>query len=790
MDHRIDVAKFVLLLIALFVGTFRERADVHAADWPQWRGPHRDGVSAETGLLPSWPAGGPKVVWHATGLGAGYSSVVVGQGRLFTLGRHADVVMLTALDVATGQPLWTRKIGESSRDSNSTPTLDEDRLYALDPDGDLVCVHASNGELIWSKSFVNDFASRFMSARGCGESPLIDGVRLICTPGNSDAALVALNKYTGEVIWKARVPDLGPLGKDGAGFSSVVVTEAAGVRQYVQLMGRGLVGIAAEDGRFLWGYNAIANDFANIPTPIVYQDFVFAANGYTAGSVLLKLVPDGDATAPGQAVKVEVVYSLTGSQFQNHHGGLVRLGDCVFAGHGNNNGLPTCVELETGRIVWKRRGPGVGSAAIVSVNGQLIFRYQNGVVALIDASREGYRLVGQFEIPGAGGDSWSHPVVANGHLFLREQDGLWAHDLRIVSQESPVAKTDLSEMKSTAGISTLKRLGLSVERPMVTVSRAEGDAKSSTNQRYEYAMARQGQSPPESPLLITLTNESLLPSGTISNEPFTLLKGLSESLILNFEGTLLSDAGLQQLKRLNVVGINLELCGRVTDAGLSHLGELACLRMVVLAETGVTNVGLAHLLRNRDLVAIDLELCDGITDDACELLGQMKQLRSLGLKKSGFERHGISDAGLEKLQGLTELEVLNLYGNKVKDPGLAHLRLFGKLRELDLSLLDISDAGLESLKSMTSLQRLELLYSEGFAGPRLTNNVATSLEPLTNLTSLNLTGSKLDDSGLQQLHSLTKLRSLQLVRTQATADGIQSFRQAVPRCEVTILLNR
>src|SRR5262249_21576720 len=154
-------------------------------------------------------------------------------------------------------------------------------------------------------------------------------------------------------------------GKEGAGFSSVVVSEAAGIRQYVQLMGRGLVGVDARDGRFLWGYNAIANDTANIPTAVVREDLVFAANGYNAGSVLLRLRPARRQGEAPPGVQAEVVYTLGGSKFQNHHGGVVLLGDHVYGGHGSNNGLPTCVELRTGHIVWKGRGPGVGSAAVV-----------------------------------------------------------------------------------------------------------------------------------------------------------------------------------------------------------------------------------------------------------------------------------------------------------------------------------------------------------------------------------------------------------------------------------------
>lgn len=344
----------------------------NADDWPQWRGPRRDGVSSEIGLMQSWPAGGPKVAWQAVGLGTGYSSVIVGQGRLFTMGRKESDVVMFALDEATGKTVWMRKIGETSRHPCSTPTLDGDLLYALDPDGDLVCLEAATGEVVWQISFIEKFSGRMMSGRGYGESPLVDGQRLICTPGGPDAAIVAIDKLTGSVIWKAAIPELGSRGKDGAGFSSIVITEAAGLRQYVQLVGRDVVGIDARNGRFLWGFNPIANETANIPTPVVHNEFIFAANGYTAGSVLLKLVADNGLNGADQGVKAEIVYTLSGNQFQNHHGGFVRLGDFLFSGHGNNNGLPTCLEFRSGRVIWKRRGPGVGSASVVAADGRLV----------------------------------------------------------------------------------------------------------------------------------------------------------------------------------------------------------------------------------------------------------------------------------------------------------------------------------------------------------------------------------------------------------------------------------
>jgi outer membrane protein assembly factor BamB len=290
--------------------------------------------------------------------------------------------------------------------------------------GDLVCVQAADGKEIWRKSFTNDFGGSMPGWKYC-ESPLVDGDRLICTPGGREATIVALDKKTGELIWKCAVPD-GPGG--GYGYSSIVISQAAGVRQYVQLLGAGVgcVGVAAADGTFLWGYARVGNGTASIPTPIVDGDYVFCSSGYGTGSALLKLSRDDGG------MKAEEVYFLNGNEFQNHHGGMVHIGKYVFAGHGHNNGFPICIEMKTGKIVWggDKRGPGTGSAAVVYADGQLYFRYDNGLVALISATPEGYHLNGTFDLPNVDGPSWSHPVVAGGKLYLREQDNLFVYDVR------------------------------------------------------------------------------------------------------------------------------------------------------------------------------------------------------------------------------------------------------------------------------------------------------------------------------------------------------------------------
>jgi outer membrane protein assembly factor BamB len=409
----------LLFLLTFCPASFAAQPKAAGGDWPQWRGPQRDGLSTEKGLLSSWPEKGPPLLWQVKGLGSGYASVAVAGDKIFTLGHRAGDTYLIARARAGGKELWAIKVGRGGN-AQSTPTVAGNLAFGLATNGDLVCVDITKGNALWRKNLPKDFGGQMMSGWGYSESPLVDGDKLVCTPGGKSATLVALNKKTGAVLWRGVVPE-----GDGAGYASIVVSEACGVRQYIQLLGRGIVSIAAKDGKFLWRYNKVANGTANIPTPIVKGNFVFCSTGYGAGSALLKLVKDG------KKIKPEEVYYLKGNKFQNHHGGMVLVGDYVYAGHGHNEGFPICVEMKTGKIAWNQgRGPGGGSAAVVYADGNMYFRYDSGLMALIEASPEGYKLKGTFSIPHKGGaPSWSHPVVAGGKLYLREQDWLMCYDI-------------------------------------------------------------------------------------------------------------------------------------------------------------------------------------------------------------------------------------------------------------------------------------------------------------------------------------------------------------------------
>jgi len=398
-----------------------------AAGWPQFRGPNRNGKSPETGLLRSWPEEGPPLAWQKAGLGKGFSGVAIVDGKIFTMGDREDEQLVIALDLNTRKELWTARVGKPWKTGKAgprcTPTVDDGLVYAIGTHGDLVCVEACGGKVRWRKSFPGDFGGKMMTKWGYSESPLVDGDKLLCTPGAKNAAIVALDKLTGRTIWKASVPDIGPRGMDGAGYASIVITEASGVRQYVQMMGRGVVSVAADDGRFLWGYNKIANDIANITNVVPHGDHIFCTTSYKTGSALLKLTPsDG-------GVRAEEVYFLTPDEFENHHGGVILLDGYIYGGDGQNKGAPVCLEMKTGKIMWKEPPLGKRSAALLYADGHLYYRYEKGLMTLVEATPEKLKVKGKFRLPSITGPSWPHPVIFDKKLYIRDNDVLLCYDI-------------------------------------------------------------------------------------------------------------------------------------------------------------------------------------------------------------------------------------------------------------------------------------------------------------------------------------------------------------------------
>ena len=408
-----------------------------ADDWLQWRGPGRANRSAETGLFDSWGEQGPELAWVAKGLGNGYASVSVRGNRAYTSGNFEDSQQVIAVDTRDGSIVWKQPITDQApqhayRGSRTTPTIDGEHVYAVSSDGRVVCLRADDGSKMWSRDF-SDWGGKMMSGWGYSESPLVDGQRLICTPGGPRGMVVALDKHTGEEIWACELPEYGeetgvngkPL-KDGAGYASPVVSHGGGVKQYIQLVGRGLIGVRASDGKLLWRYSRVANSTANIPTALVQGDYVFTSTSYGTGSALLKLISEGQGD-----VKAEEVYWLDGRELQNKHGGMTLVDGYVYCGHGNGSGLPVCVNLKTGETAWgPERGEGKGETSMVYADGHLVMRREDGTVMLVEATPEEFKVVSSFMPEVQQGRTWAHPVIAGGKLYLREQDKLMCYQLK------------------------------------------------------------------------------------------------------------------------------------------------------------------------------------------------------------------------------------------------------------------------------------------------------------------------------------------------------------------------
>ncbi|MGA2253959.1 MAG: PQQ-binding-like beta-propeller repeat protein [Thermoguttaceae bacterium] len=399
--------------------------------WPQFRGPDRSNVSTEIGLLKAWPKEGPPLLWKVTNLGTGMAPVSVAEGRIYTLAFRDGTEYAVALDRGTGKEIWTVALGPGRQEAGMQfhfqrqPVIDHDRLYAFSANAELFCLDVDAGQVFWKKDYRKDFPGK-VSGWGMNDHPLVDGDRLICTPGGKDATLVALDKRTGEVVWKAVVPD-----GDVPAHSPVMVAEVDGVRQYVELLSRGLVGISAKDGAFLWRYNRASNGIINVPAPIVRGDRIFVSSGYGVGSALLKL------SSVERKIKVEEVYFT--KEFQNLNGGMVLVGDHIYGGHrsGIGGGPLACLEMKTGKVAWSQRGDFTN---VLAADGHLYCRHTSGFIALVEATPQEYKEKGRFMQPDRSqSPAWTYLVLTGRRLYVRDQSTLLCYDLRADRPQLPKA---------------------------------------------------------------------------------------------------------------------------------------------------------------------------------------------------------------------------------------------------------------------------------------------------------------------------------------------------------------
>ena len=398
-------------------------------DWPQWRGPNNDGISLDQGLLSEWPEGGPKIDWQIKTIGDGYSSLAVVDGRIFTQGNVEGEGRILCLNEADGSVIWsvhppgeTRLYKHGKGDGGrGTPTVHGGLVYAEGGGGDLTCLKAETGEIVWSKHLKDDFGGS-VPGWGFSESPLIDGDKVIVTPGGSDGAVVALNRLTGEVVWRSEGV------KDKAHYCTAVIIESHGVRQVVTFTGGSggrrdpgaaprVVGLDAETGDLLWSYEKSANRTANVSTPLFHNNAVFSASAYGTGGGLARL------TKTDEGFTAEPAYFE--SKIQNHHGGMVLVDGFIY-GTGSNTLI--CMNFETGEIVWQDRSAGKG--AVTYADGHIYLYGEKNQVALVEANPKEYVEKGKFDVPRGDFPTWAHPVVANGRLFLRDMGNLTAYDIK------------------------------------------------------------------------------------------------------------------------------------------------------------------------------------------------------------------------------------------------------------------------------------------------------------------------------------------------------------------------
>ena len=469
-------------------------------DWPQWQGPDRSAISEETGLLQAWPESGPPLAWRIEGIGGGYSAPSIAAGRLYGMSNRGDDEVVWALSEADGKEVWVTRLGPACQEGGPqgkegpgcSPTVDGDRLYVVGAGGDVACLKVQDGEIVWRRSFVADFGGRIPMWR-FQESPLVDGEKVICTAGGEDATLVALDKSTGETIWKSKVPDrtdggsradaspnrdradfdnrpdgpptgepqrqgrenpgqrggfgqrpggfggrpggfggrpggFGRGGGSGAGYASAIAIDFEGQRQYVQLTAKTLVGVAASDGKVLWRYDRPANRMGiNCSTPIYHDGLVFAASAYNAGGGAVRLSKDA-----GDAIQAEEVYFS--NRMQNHHGGMLVYDGCLYgANGGNGGGYLSCLDFKTGEVLWSDRDAPKGSLTLA--DRRIFYFTERGDILLIEPNREQYVERGRFQQPDrTRSPAWTHPVIANGKLYIRDQDLLFCYDVKASSR--------------------------------------------------------------------------------------------------------------------------------------------------------------------------------------------------------------------------------------------------------------------------------------------------------------------------------------------------------------------
>lgn len=384
-------------------------------DWPQWRGPNRDGLSTETGLLRQWPGDGPQLLWSAAGLGKGYGSMAISGDRIYLQGSTGNQSHVHCLSRDGGKLIWKAPMGpmgdnDRGDGARGTPTVAGDLLYALSEEGLLACLKTADGSPVWRKQILKDYKAENPHWL-LSESPLVDGNMVLVTPGGSGAGIVAIDRANGQEIWRCRELS------DPAHYSSLVTGAVDGIRFATTMTSAAGVGVRLSDGKLMWRYERACNNVANCATPVVSGNRVFYTSDYGTGGGLVELTPSSGALSAK-----EVWFNR---DMRNHHGGVVLVKDHLY---GFSSQILTCMAFATGQVAWRDRSVGKGS--LTYADGMLFLLGENQTAGLAEATPEGYREKGRFRIEDLGKPSWAYPVVCGGRLYIRNQDKLSCYSVK------------------------------------------------------------------------------------------------------------------------------------------------------------------------------------------------------------------------------------------------------------------------------------------------------------------------------------------------------------------------
>lgn len=420
------------LLIAIACLILPDVGVTGEADWPQWRGPNRDGHATPQSLLQQWPDGGPQLKWQAENLGRGYSSVSVVGNRLYTMGSLQQKCVLICLDASSGDLIWQQNVSRAGtrKDYNvgwgagprGTPTIDGGQVFVLTDVGVLAGLDSESGALQWSIDLVKDHGGE-IPEWGYSESPLVDGNRVVITPGEKNF-MIAVDRSNGKQVWASRDVDA------RAQYVSVMKGSVGDRSFYVTASAPGLFAFDTESGENLFRDTTTGNGIAVVPTPVLSETFLYHSSAYGAGNTLLKLA------ASGTGIDAESIYHLSGKSMENHHGGFVLVEGVIYGFTNANRGNWLAQDLRSGRTLWRESVRPNRSGSICFADGRLYcYNDDEGSVLLVQPDRQVFIQKGKLQIPEqtrldrGSGAIWAHPVVANQTLFIRDQDLMFAYDI-------------------------------------------------------------------------------------------------------------------------------------------------------------------------------------------------------------------------------------------------------------------------------------------------------------------------------------------------------------------------